>query len=83
MTPTPYQLPGPRFAPARPSPSPTMDLDIEMDVDVDDIQALPQIPEAYTQDIITGEEQVRTGFLLPPGPLRRLLLTRILSVGTW
>ena len=34
-----------------------MDLDIEMDVDIDDIQALPQIPEAYTQDIITGEEQ--------------------------
>ncbi|KAK4191669.1 hypothetical protein QBC35DRAFT_448228 [Podospora australis] len=32
-----------------------MDLDIEMDVD--DVQVIPQIPEAYTQDIITGEEQ--------------------------
>lgn len=32
-----------------------MDLDIEMDVD--DFQDIPQIPEAYTQDIITGEEQ--------------------------
>ncbi|KAK0735595.1 hypothetical protein B0T21DRAFT_384409 [Apiosordaria backusii] len=33
-----------------------MDLDIEMDVD--DIQEVPQqVPEAYTQDIITGEEQ--------------------------
>jgi hypothetical protein len=38
-----------------------MDLDIEMDVD--DVQALPvsTIPQAYTDDIITGEEQVRTG----------------------
>lgn len=36
-----------------------MDLDIEMDVDADDIQDVPPIPEAYTQDIITGEEQVR------------------------
>ncbi len=37
-----------------------MDLDIEMDVDVgvDYAQNDPQIPEAYTQDIITGEEQV-------------------------
>jgi len=35
-----------------------MDLDIEMDVD--DVQDVPQIPEAYTHDIITGEEQVRT-----------------------
>ncbi|KAK4195788.1 hypothetical protein QBC40DRAFT_15721 [Triangularia verruculosa] len=33
-----------------------MDLDIEMDVD--DVQEVPQhIPEAYTHDIITGEEQ--------------------------
>jgi len=32
-----------------------MDLDIEMDVD--DVQDVPQIPEAYTHDIITGEEQ--------------------------
>ncbi|KAK3359797.1 hypothetical protein B0T25DRAFT_472933 [Lasiosphaeria hispida] len=34
-----------------------MDLDIEMDVDVDDAPYVAQIPEAYTQDIITGEEQ--------------------------
>ncbi|KAK1756901.1 hypothetical protein QBC47DRAFT_421998 [Echria macrotheca] len=34
-----------------------MDLDIEMDVDVDDVGFAPQIPEAYTHDIITGEEQ--------------------------
>lgn len=34
-----------------------MDLDIEMDVDVDIVQDVPQIPEAYTHDIITGEEQ--------------------------
>jgi hypothetical protein len=35
-----------------------MDLDIEMDVD--DVQDVPvaAIPEAYTHDIITGEEQV-------------------------
>ncbi|KAK3325741.1 hypothetical protein B0H66DRAFT_529761 [Apodospora peruviana] len=32
-----------------------MDLDIEMDVD--DVQNVPVIPEAYTHDIITGEEQ--------------------------
>jgi hypothetical protein len=38
-----------------------MDLDIEMDVD--DVQTMPAptIPEAYTHDIITGEEQVRIG----------------------
>ncbi|KAL1839561.1 hypothetical protein VTJ49DRAFT_1382 [Mycothermus thermophilus] len=43
-----------------------MDLDIEMDVD--DVQEVPvpQIPLAYTEDIITGEEQV--GFaVLEPG----------------
>ncbi|KAK0719968.1 hypothetical protein B0H67DRAFT_172161 [Lasiosphaeris hirsuta] len=34
-----------------------MDLDIEMDVDVDDAPYTAHIPEAYTQDIITGEEQ--------------------------
>lgn len=40
-----------------------MDFDIEMDVD--DVQDVPiaTIPEAYTHDIITGEEQVRTGNL--------------------
>ena len=37
-----------------------MDLDIEMDVDVDEGQYNAPIPEAYTHDIITGEEQVRT-----------------------
>jgi hypothetical protein len=38
-----------------------MDLDIEMDVD--DVQYAPaaEIPQAYTHDIITGEEQVRIG----------------------
>ncbi|KAK1835956.1 hypothetical protein QBC39DRAFT_274148 [Podospora conica] len=34
-----------------------MDLDIEMDVDVDEGQYNTPIPEAYTHDIITGEEQ--------------------------
>ncbi|KAK5660123.1 hypothetical protein OQA88_13592 [Cercophora sp. LCS_1] len=34
-----------------------MDLDIEMDVDLDITQDIQQIPEAYTHDIITGEEQ--------------------------
>lgn len=34
-----------------------MDLDIEMDVD--DVQEVQPVPEAYTYDIITGEEQVR------------------------
>ncbi|KAK0635514.1 hypothetical protein B0T17DRAFT_483649 [Bombardia bombarda] len=33
-----------------------MDLDIEMDVDMD-VQDIPHILEAYTHDIITGEEQ--------------------------
>jgi len=36
-----------------------MDLDIEMDLDGGDIQDIQPIPEAYTHDIITGEEQVR------------------------
>lgn len=45
--------------------TPAMDLDIEMDVD--DVQYAPpvEIPEAYTHDIITGEEQVRIGDHLP------------------
>ena len=39
-----------------------MDFDIEMDDAFEAPQAeeAPQIPEAYTHDIITGEEQVRT-----------------------
>lgn len=43
-----------------------MDLDIEMDID--DVQDLQPVPEAYTHDIITGEEQVRAkpGFLTAP-----------------
>lgn len=36
-----------------------MDLDIEMDVDDVHDAPVPVIPEAYTHDIITGEEQVR------------------------
>jgi hypothetical protein len=36
-----------------------MDLDIEMDVDDVPQAPVPAIPEAYTHDIITGEEQVR------------------------
>ena len=34
-----------------------MDLDIEMDLD--DVVHVPLVPAAYTEDIITGEEQVR------------------------
>lgn len=34
-----------------------MDIEMDVDVDVDYVQDIPQIPEAYTQDIITGEEQ--------------------------
>ena len=37
-----------------------MDLDIEMDVD--DVVDTPQVPAVYTEDIITGEEQVRSTF---------------------
>ena len=39
-----------------------MDFDIEMDdaFEAPQIEEVPQIPEAYTHDIITGEEQVRT-----------------------
>jgi hypothetical protein len=36
-----------------------MDLDIDMDVDIDNVQDALPIPEAYTEDLITGEEQVR------------------------
>jgi hypothetical protein len=45
-----------------------MDLDIEMDVD--DVHDAPilTVPQAYTHDIITGEEQVRTGGSLPDPP---------------
>lgn len=40
-----------------------MDLDIEMDVDdVHEVPA-PAIPAAYTEDIITGEEQVRIAII--------------------
>lgn len=56
----------PQLLPPDPQPEATrhtrpaaMDLDIEMDVDGDDIQDIQPIPEAYTHDIITGEEQVR------------------------
>jgi hypothetical protein len=40
-----------------------MDYDIEMDdaYDAPQSEAVVQIPEAYTHDIITGEEQVRGG----------------------
>lgn len=42
-----------------------MDLDIEMDVDdVQDVP-VPPLPQAYANDIITGEEQVRTRIRLP------------------
>ncbi|KAK0619324.1 hypothetical protein B0T14DRAFT_519072 [Immersiella caudata] len=34
-----------------------MDLDIDMDVDIDNVQDNAPIPEAYTEDLITGEEQ--------------------------
>ena len=39
-----------------------MDFDIEMDdaFEAPQTEEAPQIPEAYTHDIITGEEQVRT-----------------------
>lgn len=43
-----------------------MDLDIEMDVDGDDTRDVQQIPEAYTHDIITGEEQVRIDTAMYP-----------------
>jgi hypothetical protein len=45
-----------------------MDLDIDMDVDIDNIQDAPPIPEAYTEDLITGEEQVRNRLRVPPTP---------------
>ncbi len=38
-----------------------MDLDIEMDVDDVHDAPISTIPQAYTHDIITGEEQVRIG----------------------
>lgn len=41
--------------------NPAMDLDIEMDVDDVQDAPVPALPQAYTHDIITGEEQVRIG----------------------
>jgi len=37
------------------------DLDVEMEVD--DYQEVMPIPAAYTEDIITGEEQVRLAMM--------------------
>jgi len=42
-----------------------MDLDIEMDVDDVQDMSVPTVPEGYTNDIITGEEQVRFGDTAP------------------
>jgi hypothetical protein len=49
-----------------------MDLDIEMDVDDVHNLAAPTIPEAYTQDLVSEEEQVRIddGLLSPPRTTR-------------
>ena len=49
-----------------------MDLDFEMEVDDVPQVPAPAIPEAYTHDIITGEEQVRIGGCFPvsPGAMR-------------
>ena len=49
-----------------------MDLDIEMEIDdVQGFQDVAQIPEAYTVDIITGEEQVRAADCPPHRRCRR------------
>ena len=63
--------PDQRISGHRATAPPTMDLDIEMDVD--DIHEAPisAVPQAYTHDIITGEEQVRIGGSLPGPPKAR------------
>ena len=49
-----------------------MDLDIEMDVDDVHNLAAPTIPEAYTQDLVSEDEQVRIddGFPVSPNATR-------------
>ena len=66
------QNPDPRVSAHRATAPPTMDLDIEMDVDDVHDAPISAIPQAYTHDIITGEEQVRIGgsLLGPPSATR-------------